>query len=214
MLAITEETTPDDLLRSLDGPNWTERAKSVERIAALYCEGGLDPAMQRRIEDAFRALRYDGEDLVRRLLAECLKEAACLPRDIAFSLATDKPEIAVPFLAQSPSLSDRDLLVIARDHAGPHRLSIARRQMVSPQVSDAVCRCGSGEAILAVLSNDGAAITEATLHWLLEEAPSGAGIAEAIARRKLLPIGIGERLRGGRAPSESRAPTTLGRAAS
>ena len=84
MLAITEETTPDDLLRSLDGPNWTERAKSVERIAALYCEGELDPVTRRRVEDAFRALRYDGEDLIRRLLAECLKDAVHLPRDVAF----------------------------------------------------------------------------------------------------------------------------------
>jgi uncharacterized protein (DUF2336 family) len=213
MLAITEDMTPDDLLRSLDGPNWTERAKSVERIAALYC-GGLDPVTQRRVEDAFRALRYDGEDLIRRLLAECLKEAARLPRDIAFSLATDKPEIAAPFLAQSPALADRDLLIVLRDHAGPHRLAIARRTTLSSQVSDALCRCGGSEAILATLSNDGAVVTEATLHWLLEEVPVGAGIAEAIARRKLLPIGIGERLRGGRAPSEIRASTKFGRAAS
>src|ERR1700722_11969181 len=97
-LAITEDTSQNDLLRSLDGPNWTARAKSVERVAALYCEGGLDPATQRRAEEAFRTLRYDGEDLVRRLLAECLKEAGHLPRDIALSLATDKPEIATPFL--------------------------------------------------------------------------------------------------------------------
>jgi uncharacterized protein (DUF2336 family) len=213
-LAITEETTPDDLLRSLDGPNWTERAKSVERIAALYCEGALDPVTRRRTEDAFRALRYDGEDLIRRLLAECLKDAAHLPRDIAFTLATDKPEIAAPFLAHSPALGDRDLLVVLRDHAGPHRLAIARRPALSAQVSDALCRCSGSEAILAVLSNDGATVTEATLHWLLAEAPTGTGLVEAIARRKLLPIGIGERLRGGRASSEIRPSPTLGRAAS
>jgi uncharacterized protein (DUF2336 family) len=213
-LAITEETTPDDLLRLLDGPNWTERAKSVERIAALYCDGGLDTATQRRTEDAFRALRYDGEDLIRRLLAECLKDAAHLPRDIAFSLATDKPEIAAPFLVHSPALADRDLIAVLRDHAGPHRLAVTRRQTLSTQVSDAVCRCGSSEAILALLSNDGAAVSEATLHWLLEEAPVGAGVVEAIARRKLLPIGIGERLRGGRTQAEIRGTTALGRAAS
>jgi uncharacterized protein (DUF2336 family) len=213
-LAITEETTLDDLLRSLDGPNWTERAKSVERIAALYCEGGLDPVTRRRTEDAFRALRYDGEDLIRRLLAECLKDAAHLPRDIAFTLATDKPEIAAPFLAHSPALGDRDLLIVLRDHAGPHRLAVARRPMLSAQVSDALCRCSGSEAILAVLSNDGATVTEATLHWLLAEAPAGTGLVEAIARRKLLPIGIGERLRGGRASSELRPSTTFGRAAS
>jgi uncharacterized protein (DUF2336 family) len=213
-LAILEDTSQDDLLRSLDGPNWTERAKSVERIAALYCRDGLDPSTRRRAEDAFRALCYDGEDLVRRLLAECLKEARHLPRDIALSLATDKPEIATPFLTQSLALADHDLIVILRDHAGQHRFAVARRQPLSAVVSEALCRCGEGEAILVVLSNDRAIVSEATLHWLLEQQPGSASLFEAITRRKLLPIGIGERLRVGRAQSEIRNSTRHGRAAS
>jgi uncharacterized protein (DUF2336 family) len=213
-LAITEDSPQNDLLRSLDGPNWTTRAKSVDRIAGLYCQDGLDPSIQRLAEEAFRTLRYDSEDLVRRLLAECLKEAAHLPRDIAFSLATDNADVAVPFLLHSPALSDRDLLVILRDHTGPHRLAIARRVSLSPEVSDALCRCGGDEVILTVLSNNGAVVTEAALHWLLERRPSNPGLVEAIARRKLLPIGIGERLRIGRAQSEIRNSSTLGRAAS
>lgn len=213
-LVITEDTSQDDLLRSLDGPNWTARAKSVERIAALYCQGGLDPQTRYLAEEAFRALCYDGEDLVRRVLAECLKEASQLPRDIAVSLATDRAEIATPFLARSSALADRDLLVILRDHTGPHRLAIARRRPISAQLSDALCRCGGDEAILTVLSNDRAAITESTLHWVLEQQPSCAGASEAIARRKLLPIGIGERLRISRPQSEMRHSAMFGRAAS
>jgi uncharacterized protein (DUF2336 family) len=213
-VAITEDTSQDDLLCSLDGPNWTARAKSVERIAAFYCQGGLDAEARGLAEEAFRALCYDGEDLVRRLLAECLKEAGQLPRDIAVSLATDKAEIATPFLMHSPALTERDLLVILRDHTGPYRVAIARRRPLSAQMSDAVCRCGGNEAILAVLANDGAAVTEATLHWLFEQKPGCAGIFEAIARRKLLPIGIGERLRVARPQSDLRNPTKFGRAAS
>jgi uncharacterized protein (DUF2336 family) len=196
-LATNYDITREEMLRSIDGPSWTARAKSVERIAAFYCRGGLDPVNRRTAEDAFRVLRYDGELLVRRLLAECLKAAAHLPRDIAVSLATDKPEIAAPFIAHSRALADHDLLAVLRDHPGPHRLAIAQRVPLSGQLSDALCRCGEMAVALAVLANEAASVTESTLLWLLGSDRERAALYEAIARRKLLPIGIGERLRAG-----------------
>jgi len=204
----------EDLLRSLDGPSWTARAKSAERIAELYRRGGLDGATRRIAEDAFRVLRWDGEALVRRLLAECLKDAAGLPRDIAMTLATDKAEIATPFLVHSPSLSDRDLIAVVVDNTGPHRIAIARRKPLSATVADALCRCGEDEATLAVLANDEAVVEAETLHWLLDREPLPEGLTEAITRRKLLPIGIGERLRGALRPlADARSSPSCGRAA-
>jgi uncharacterized protein (DUF2336 family) len=217
-LATKEDTSREDLLRSVDGPSWTARAKSAERIAALYCRGGLDATKRRVAEDAFRVLRYDGETLVRRLLAECLKGAAGLPRDIAYSLATDKAEVAVPFLARSPALVDRDLLAILRDHPGPHRLALACREGLSGLLSAALCRCGEDGVALAVLANESASIDTATLHWLLDRQPRSARVHEAVARRKLLPIGIAEHLRGAAIDrpypqSDARAAASCDRAA-
>lgn len=183
------------LLRSLDETSWTARAKCAERVAALYCQNMLDPAGRGVAEETFRLLRYDGEILVRRLLAECLKRAARLPRDVALALATDKSEVAVPFIEEAPSLADHDLLAILRDHPGPRRLAIARRQQVSAPVSDALCRCDDPATTLAILANHGATFSLATLHWLLDQRPERR-ILEAIARRRLLPITVGERLRG------------------
>jgi uncharacterized protein (DUF2336 family) len=218
-LATREDiASREDLLRVADGPSWTVRAKSAERIAALYCCGSLDLATRRVAEDSFRVLRHDGEALVRRLLAECLKQAAGLPRDIAYALATDKAEIAAPFLARSPTLTDRDLLAILRDHPGPHRLAIAHREGLSGQLSDALCRCGEDDVTLAVLANESATIDDATLHWLLDRQPSRTRMHEAVARRKLLPIGIAEHLRGAaierpRPTGEARAAASCERAA-
>ena len=56
-------------MRAIDAPSWAARAKSAERIAALYCRPGLDPATRRVAEEAFRVLRYDSEAVVRRLAA-------------------------------------------------------------------------------------------------------------------------------------------------
>jgi uncharacterized protein (DUF2336 family) len=191
-----EDMTRDALMRAIDAPSWAARAKSAERIAALYCRTGLDPATRRLAEEGFRVLRYDSETVVRRLLAECLKEASHLPRDIALSLATDAAEVAAAFLAHSPALADRDLIAVLADHPGRHRMAIAQRRPLSEAVADALCRCGDRAVVLAVLSNDAATIGEATLHFLLDEPADQDDIHQAVARRKLLPIGVGERLRG------------------
>src|SRR5579885_118934 len=192
--AAAQNRVDDDLLRLvLEGQSWTARAKGVERLAALYCAGTLGPAARRAAEDAFRALRFDAEVLVRRVLAECLKTAPRLPRDIAFRLATDKPEVAAPFLEHSPSLPEWDLLAVAREHPGRHRLAIARRRPLTPALPGAPRRCGDLDLTLAVLDNDTARIGEATLAYLLEQ-PSGATLQAAIARRQLMPIQIGGRL--------------------
>ena len=193
-MAKIDHLPPATFLTSLDEVNWTARAKCAERVAALYCQDRLDTAERGLAEATFRLLCYDGEVVVRRLLAECLKRAPRLPRDIALSLATDKSEIAVPFIEESPSLADRDLLAILREHPGPHRAAIAGRQDLSEQVSDALCRCDDGTTATMILANHGAAVSSATLHWLLDQRPQRS-LLEAIGRRRLLPLAIGERLR-------------------
>jgi len=193
-LAKIDELPPEAFLASLEEANWTARAKCAERVAALYCQDKLDAVERGLAEETFRLLCYDGEIVVRRLLAECLKRAPDLPRDIALPIATDKSEIAVPFIEDSPSLADRDLLTILRDHPGPHRRAIAGRRQVSEQVSDALCRCDDDMTAPMILANHGAAVSPGTLHWLLDQRPERT-ILEAIARRRLLPPAVGDRLR-------------------
>jgi uncharacterized protein (DUF2336 family) len=192
-LANKYELPPEAFLTSLDEANWIARAKCAERVAALYCQGRLDAVERDLAEETFRLLCYDGEIVVRRLLAECLKRVPSLPRDIALPLATDKSEISVPFIADSPSLADADLLVILRDHPGPHRIAIAARQRLSEPVSDALCRYGDTMTTTMVLDNHGATIAPATLHWLLDKRPERP-VLEAIGRRRRLPLVAGERL--------------------
>jgi uncharacterized protein (DUF2336 family) len=197
--SVASTTAPEraqgEILDAIEGTSWTARAKGAERLARLYCAGNLGPAARRGAEDAFRVLRFDSEALIRRLIAECLKDAADLPRDIAMQIATDRADIAALFLECSPALADADLIAIAREHPGPHRLAVARRRRpISPELCEILCRSGDLAVQLAVLANDAAEIAEATLHDLLDPPLDGA-LQEAIARRRLLPIGIVGRLR-------------------
>jgi uncharacterized protein (DUF2336 family) len=177
--------------------SWTARAKVLERLATRFAEGQLEEAEWHAVTDAFRIALYDAEPLVRRVLAESVKSAESLPSDILLALARDTAAVAVPILRHSPLLSDEHLLPIMLGGTTGHRFAVAGRPLVSAQVADALLRFDERSVILHLLGNDGAMISEAALHRLLDHHPDWPALAEAIAKRRLLPVSIGARLVGG-----------------
>ena len=186
--------TRDVIAALVEEASWTARAKSLDRLAQRFAEGGLDETEWHAVTDAFRIVLYDGEPLVRLVLAESVKFAPDLPRDILLALARDVATVATPVLEQSRLLGEDDLLPIALRHSPAHRFAIAGRRQLSPRLSAALCRSGERAVILRLLANDGAAITEETLHALLDRFPDEPALAEAITRRRLLPVSVGSRL--------------------
>ncbi len=86
----------------IDEPSWTIRAKIVEGVATLYVDDRLSARQRQDAVELFRVAVLDGEPLVRRVLAESLKHASELPRDVVAALSHDIAEVAAPFLAASP----------------------------------------------------------------------------------------------------------------
>ena len=56
----------------------------------------------------------DVELAVRRSLSESLRSARHLPHDVALRLASDVEAVALPILANSPVLTDADLIDLVR----------------------------------------------------------------------------------------------------
>ena len=130
--------TPEYALQFAQEQSWTARAKIIERVASSFSQGGYAPAERLAALDLIRIALYDAEPLVRRVLAESLKHANDLPRDVVRRLAQDIPEVSAPFLAASPLLGDDDLLALARGGATVQRAAIACRQRLSPRVANIV----------------------------------------------------------------------------
>jgi uncharacterized protein (DUF2336 family) len=173
-----------DLLRLAEHPSWTERAKAIGKVAAAYVAGALQETERLAAEELFRARTHDSELVVRRLLAEWLKDSRELPRDIALALATDCPEVAAPILTHSEALEAEDLLRVIREHPGEHRAAVARRFALAAEVADALCRCGDERAVATLLENEAAEVPEKTLSWLLEARAGWRSVAPAVARRR------------------------------
>jgi uncharacterized protein (DUF2336 family) len=174
--------------------SWTARAKSLERLATRFAEGALNEAEWLAVTDAFRIALYDAEPLVRRVLAESIKTAMDLPRDVLLPLAQDIAAVAAPLLEHSRLLSEDDLLPIVVNGSTAHRYAMAGRRLISGQVADGIAKFRERSVVQRLVANEGAALNEATLHRLLDEFPDLPAIAEAIGRRRLLPVSIGGRL--------------------
>jgi uncharacterized protein (DUF2336 family) len=174
-MANLMELPPSAILRALDDPQWTTRAKGVERMAFLYCAGQLDRAAKRAAEDAFRRLHYDGDAEICRLLAECLKDAEHLPPELALAIATDRAAVAADFIERSPALSDADQLAILRDFPGPHRLALARRRTLSEQVREALRRCGDPAVAAAIRAGEANRSGAAGIPGARQPAPGSQG---------------------------------------
>jgi uncharacterized protein (DUF2336 family) len=188
--------TREDIADLIEQASWTGRAKLLERLGTRFAEGSLDESEWQAITDAFRIALYDAEPLVRRVLAESVKTAADLPRDVLLALAHDIAAVAAPVLEHSGLLTEDDLLPIALSGSTAHRFAIAARRLISGHISELLVKFGERMVIQRLIANDGATINEMTLHRLLDKFPDVPAIGEAIGRRRLLPVSIGGRLFG------------------
>jgi uncharacterized protein (DUF2336 family) len=131
MVKLTHET----VMEFAGERSWTMRAKVIDRVATRYVDHALAPAERPVALELFRLALADGEKTVRRILAESLKNAATLPRDIVDALAQDAPEVSAPFLAASPLLAEDDLIAIATSGTGAQREAIACRAKLSERLA-------------------------------------------------------------------------------
>jgi uncharacterized protein (DUF2336 family) len=187
-------STREIMAQLIEEGSWTERAKSLERLATRFVQNELAETERHALLEAFRVVLYDAEPLVRFVLAESIRFAPDAPRDIVLALARDMPMVATPVLEHSWVLGEDDLLAIVLRGGPAHRFAIAGRRSVSERIAAALCRAGERAVILRLLDNDGAGIAEQTLHALLDRFPDQPALAEAIARRRLLPVTVGSRL--------------------
>jgi uncharacterized protein (DUF2336 family) len=152
------------------------RADLARKIGRLLPD--LDPQTSTRLREmtieAIEALARDQLPRVRALLAEALKSADNVPRDIVRRLAQDVESIvAVPILEYSPLLSDDDLLeIIASGTANGGLAAIARRSSVAVPVANAIVATLDVPAVAALLANPSAQIREETLDAIIDHAES------------------------------------------
>lgn len=183
-----------DVARLLDNPTPEARAETAGKVARQFASGSLSPAEREIAEDIFRQLVEDAETRVREALSEHIKDAENLPHDVALKLAQDTDSVAEPILRHSAALTDSDLIDIVQNYGPSKQVAVARRETVSSAVSEALVETDNEDAVVALVENKGADISERSLNKVVDKFGQNQRFHAPLVQRNELPVSIAERL--------------------
>ena len=166
------------------------RADAVDALARAILQGDLSPQDRDEAELALLAMLDDPAPSVRHAIATALAPSADAPRLLLSGLLQDRSEIAAAVLEFSPVLSDTELVDYVALRDGQGQCAIARRAAISPGLAGALAEVGALAAVLAMLANPGARVTEGSLMRIVERFGDDPAVREVLLRRPDLPVEI------------------------
>lgn len=172
------------------------RETLARTIGSLFSneEKALSELERALMTDILGKLISDVEILVRKALSDELSSANTVPHELILMLANDEIEVARPILMDSPIIEDEDLVDIIKTRTHQHQLSIAMRNDISSEVSDALINTGHKDVIKTLLENHSAEITTLTLEYLSEQSRRIDDFQEPLINRRDLPLYLAERM--------------------
>ncbi len=214
ILYYLAEQDPDPKVRQAVAQN-TSTPEHVSPILAADDDVDVRLALAKRLMDLLPNISHDKQSQlyaftvqalgtlaldevlkVRLALSSTLKDHAYTPPKIAGQLARDvEREVSEPILRFCAALSDDDLLDIISRHPESWVIeAIARRDSVSEEISRAVIDVEDIQGGAALISNDGASMSEIVLKTIVKKAREFPEWQKPMAIRKSLPSDIAKQL--------------------
>jgi len=206
--------TPADLKLLQSNPSAETRSLFAAKFGRQYDDFAATSTKE-FADTILNHLARDVEVTVRQALAETVAESANLPKTLAMDLAADEIAIARPILERSLVLEDQELTKIVQGQATHHACAIAGRTSVSETLSDALIASDYVEAIVRLLTNDGAVFSNGGLLRLATDFSGNGDIQDLLVKLPALPPdvvdhlidGIGEALKWDLVKNRSIEPT-------
>ncbi len=186
--------TQADVDKLINDPSADSRAATMLRVGVAYGAGQLSDSERSLALAIIQAVLPEVEVALRCRLAASLQNTADLDTGLALRLAKDVIDVATPILANSPVLTEDDLLEVIRSTSPAHVRVVSQRAYLSVAVTSAVIDSGDQVAVLRIAANSNAAINAGGYHRILDQFPDNARINEALSERPALPVAIVERL--------------------
>ncbi|NBC32293.1 MAG: DUF2336 domain-containing protein [Alphaproteobacteria bacterium] len=190
------EISEDTLIDMARQRSRESRSRLFENIADLFMSdaGRLSDRERALINGILNKLLHSVERDVRLALAERLRMSDQAPPELVALLANDDFEIARPILRDSPLLRDGDLIAVIKDRSQEHRLAIAARRHLSPDVGDALIETGDPDVIEELLRNSDSALSQHAMSYLVAEAHRTDRFHEPLLQRSELPPQLAHKL--------------------
>lgn len=182
-----------DVARLMQDKSPDNRAVMTGKIVSQL-ERELTPAERKIALDIVGIMAMDAVVKVREALADNLRHISDVPRDIAMQLALDVESVALPMLESSTVFSDQDLMEILASGSEHKQTAIAQRTEVSADLSEAIVTKTGEKVVAALMSNEGAQLTEKTLTEAIDRFKDSDAVKAPMVNRSKLPVTVAERL--------------------
>lgn len=146
------------------------------------------------IENLARLLSHDASVAVREALAQEVKVCEFLPRDVAERIARDVEDVSIPFITESPVLSDEFLTELVEICSEAVRAVVAGRAGLSEPVGLAITEFGSSGSVATLMENHDAAVTEKICAAVCNQHSDDQEILQSMSERSDLTLIIVDRL--------------------
>ncbi|MDB5439371.1 MAG: hypothetical protein JWM33_1798 [Caulobacteraceae bacterium] len=170
------------------------RARLLDTMVELCQMQSADPAARDLIGALFSDLARKAERDIRMALSNRLAHVDWAPRSLINLLALDEIEIAGPVIAESPVLTEADLLEILQVAPLDHRVAVAARPHLGAQVAGAILDGGEGEVLTALAGNHSAHLGDDGMSRLVEASRRVVALRGQLARHPRLTPDLGARL--------------------
>ncbi|MCW5725275.1 MAG: DUF2336 domain-containing protein [Maricaulaceae bacterium] len=181
--AFAYDTPPTDAA-SAPAPR-SAREVLARRLADIVClpSSRLTPQERWIVGDLLMDIMQHSDTRLRARCAERLADISEAPAPLLRLLASDTFEVARPVLERSKSLSDFDMMDIARNGEIHHRLAMAARDAISQTLTAALASMSEPPVMLALLKNPGADFAPPTLDHIVSAAKDEASLLPLLIRR-------------------------------
>ncbi|MBS0641790.1 MAG: DUF2336 domain-containing protein [Proteobacteria bacterium] len=191
---MTAVLTQRDVTRLLAEPSPDVRAQIAEKVSATLSDTAIAPEEIALAQDIVRILARDVEVRVRASVAQNLRHARTLPRDVALKLAHDIDTVALPLLSDSLILTDDDLRQIIRLGSGAKQQAIAARPNLTEGISHVLITEAEAPAVATLMANPTAQIADHSLDHAVTRFANDERVKKAMVHRHALPLAVSERL--------------------
>ena len=188
------ELTKKDVERLVADPSADVRAVTAAKVAKTLDKKELSPNEKSIAEDVIRIMVHDAEVIVRKTLADNLKDNPYIPHDVAKILARDIEEVAVPIIRSSQVFTSDDLIEIIEMNSEPKTIAVASRITVAPEVASIIGEKGTEKALATLIANEGADILVPTFNIMIERFPKSEIVQMPLVKRVKLPVAVAEKL--------------------
>lgn len=179
----------DNLLTLAREKSQAGRNSLFDTVQELFVtnDGKLTDRERALMSEILRQLIHEVELSVRQDVAKRLSERDDAPRKLVLALANDDIEVAHPLLLNNTVLHDVDLIEIIKHCTQAHQLAVSMRKKISEDVSDALVETGDTSVITRLLENEGAAISSASMEYIVAESKRVDTFPNLLINRKDLP---------------------------